>query len=222
MGIGGMIAQIVETLAMGNIYILLIITALASLLLGMGLPTTATYIVMASLTAPIIVEVGGLYNFVIPIMAAHLFCFYFGILADDTPPVGLAAYAASAIAKSEPIATGIQGFLYDIRTSVIAFMFVFNPDLILHNINSWPQGLLIFGMALVGMSAFENFAQGWCLTKNRLYEIPFFLIAAFILFHPGGLGTLLNIDQAYRYWLFPIGLFFYGAVILQQKLRMKA
>ena len=222
MGIGGMIAQIVETLAMGNIYILLIITALASLLLGMGLPTTATYIVMASLTAPIIVEVGGLYNFVIPIMAAHLFCFYFGILADDTPPVGLAAYAASAIAESEPIATGIQGFLYDIRTSVIAFMFVFNPDLILHNINSWPQGLLIFGMALVGMSAFENFAQGWCLTKNRLYEIPFFLTASFILFHPGGLGTLLNIDQAYRYWLFPIGLFFYGAVILQQKLRMKA
>jgi TRAP transporter 4TM/12TM fusion protein len=221
MGIGGMIAQIVETIAMGNIYILLGITALASLLLGMGLPTTATYIVMASLTAPIIVEVGGLFNFVIPIMAAHLFCFYFGILADDTPPVGLAAYAASAIAGSAPIPTGIQGFLYDIRTSVIAFMFVFNPDLILHNINNWPQGLLIFSMALVGMSAFENFAQGWCLTKIRFYEIPFFLAAAFILFHPGGLGTLFNVDQAYRYWLFPIGLFIYGAVIIQQKLRMK-
>jgi TRAP transporter 4TM/12TM fusion protein len=222
MGIGGMIAQIVETMAMGNIYFLLIITALASLLLGMGLPTTATYIVMASLTAPIIVEVGGLYNFVIPIMAAHLFCFYFGILADDTPPVGLAAYAASAIAESDPIPTGIQGFLYDIRTSVIAFMFVFNPDLILHNINSWPLGLLIFGMALVGMSAFENFAQNWCLTKNRLYEIPFFLAAAFILFHPGPLATLFNIDQTFKYWLFPIGLFIYGAVIFQQKLRVKA
>jgi TRAP transporter 4TM/12TM fusion protein len=222
MGIGGMIAQIVETLARGNIYILLSITALASLLLGMGLPTTATYIVMASLTAPIIVEVGGLYNFVIPIMAAHLFCFYFGILADDTPPVGLAAYAASAIAGSEPIPTGIQGFLYDIRTSVIAFMFVFNPDLILHNVHSWPQGLLIFGMALIGMAAFENFAQGWCLTRNRLYEIPFFLAAAFILFHPGGFAALLNMDQAYRYWLFPTGLLIYAAVILLQKLRMKA
>jgi TRAP transporter 4TM/12TM fusion protein len=221
MGIGGMIAQIVEALAMGNIYLLLIITALASLLLGMGLPTTATYIVMASLTAPIIVEVGGLYNFVIPIMAAHLFCFYFGILADDTPPVGLAAYAASAIAGSEPIPTGIQGFLYDIRTSVIAFMFVFNPDLILYNIHSWPHGLLIFGMALVGMSAFENFAQGWCLTKNRLYEIPFFLASAFILFHPGGLAALINIDQAYRYWLFPIGLLVYGTVVVHQKLRLK-
>jgi TRAP transporter 4TM/12TM fusion protein len=222
MGIGGMIAQIVETMAMGNIYMLLTITALASLLLGMGLPTTATYIVMASLTAPIIVEVGGLYNFVIPLMAAHLFCFYFGILADDTPPVGLAAYAASAIAGSEPIPTGIQGFLYDIRTSVIAFMFVINPDLILHNIHSWPHGLLIFAMALVGISAFENFAQNWCLTKNRLYEIPFFLTAAFILFHPGGLATLFNIDLAYKYWLFPLGLLIYAAVIFQQKLRMKA
>jgi TRAP transporter 4TM/12TM fusion protein len=222
MGIGGMIALIVETLAMGNIYILLAITALASLLLGMGLPTTATYIVMASLTAPIIVEVGGLYNFVIPIMAAHLFCFYFGILADDTPPVGLASYAASAIAGSEPIPTGIQGFLYDIRTSVIAFMFVFNPELILHNIHSWPQGLLIFGMALVGISAFENFAQGWCLVKNKLYEIPFFLSAAFILFHPGGLATLFNLDQAYKYWLFPIGLLLYGTVIGLQKMRLRA
>jgi TRAP transporter 4TM/12TM fusion protein len=222
MGIGGMIALIVETMSMGNIYMLLTITALASLLLGMGLPTTATYIVMASLTAPIIVEVGGLYNFVIPIMAAHLFCFYFGILADDTPPVGLAAYAASAIAGSEPIPTGIQGFLYDIRTSVIAFMFVLNPDLILHNIHSWPHGLLIFIMALVGMSAFENFAQGWCLVKNRLYEIPFFLAAAFTLFHPGGLATLFNMDQAYKYWLFPIGLLLYAAVIVHQKLRLKA
>ena len=122
MGIGGMISSVVEYLSQGNIFLLLLITAVASLMIGMGLPTTATYIVMASLTAPIIVEVGSLYDFIIPLMAAHLFCFYFGILADDTPPVGLAAYAASAIAESEPIPTGIQGFLYDIRTSCIAFM----------------------------------------------------------------------------------------------------
>jgi TRAP transporter 4TM/12TM fusion protein len=220
MGIGGMIAQIVENLAMGNVFLLLFITALASLLLGMGLPTTATYIVMASLTAPIIVEVGSLYDFVIPIMAAHLFCFYFGILADDTPPVGLAAYAASAIAGSDPIPTGIQGFLYDIRTSVIAFMFVFNPDLILHNITAWHQALLIFVMALIGMSAFENVAQGWCLTKNRLYEIPFLLAASFILFHPGGVASLFHVDQSMKYALFPLGIVIYGLVVLHQKRRM--
>lgn len=219
MGIGGMITQIVESLSQGNIYLLLTITALASLLLGMGLPTTATYIVMASLTAPIIVEVGGLYDFAISIMAAHLFCFYFGILADDTPPVGLAAYAAAAIADSEPIPTGIQGFLYDIRTSVIAFMFVFNPDLILHNIESVSQALLIFGMALIGMSAFENFAQGWCLIKNKLYEIPFFLLAAFVLFHPGAIATLFDVDQSMKYYFFPLGIAIYCFVIFLQKMR---
>ena len=220
MGIGGMISGIVEYLSGGNIFLLLLIAALASLMIGMGLPTTATYIVMASLTAPIIVEVGGLYGLVVPLMAAHLFCFYFGILADDTPPVGLAAYAASAIAESDPISTGIQGFLYDIRTSCIAFMFVFNPELILHGISSWPQALLIFGMALVGMSAFECFAQGWCLTRNRWYEIPFLIGAAFILFHPGAVTSLLQVDMALKYYFFSIGLAVYGLVILSQKMRL--
>lgn len=220
MGIGGMIAQIVEQLAMGNIFLLLLITAMASLLLGMGLPTTATYIVMASLTAPIIVQVGGVYGYAIPLMAAHLFCFYFGILADDTPPVGLAAYAAAAIAESPPIATGIQGFLYDIRTSIIAFFFVFNPELILHRIDSWPQALLILAMALLGISAFECAAQGWCLTKNRVYEIPLLLAATFILFYPGALAAPLHVAGEMRYTLFPVGIILYAVVIVLQKRRM--
>ncbi len=221
MGIGGMITQIVENLSRGNIFLLLGITALASMLLGMGLPTTATYIVMASLTAPIIVSVGELYGFFIPIMAAHLFCFYFGILADDTPPVGLAAYAASAIASSEPIPTGIQGFLYDIRTSIIAFMFVFNPDLILHNINSIPQALLIFAMALVAIASFENFAQGWCLTRNRWYDIPFFLAASFVLFYPGAVASLFGVNDERKYLFYLLGLLIYFIVIGIQKIRLR-
>jgi TRAP transporter 4TM/12TM fusion protein len=220
MGIGGMISGVVESLAHGNIFLLLLITAMASLIIGMGLPTTATYIVMASLTAPIIVEVGGLYDYIIPIMAAHLFCFYFGILADDTPPVGLAAYAAAAIAESEPIPTGIQGFLYDIRTSCIAFMFVFNPELILHGINNWSQAILIFVMSLIGMSAFECFAQGWCIIRNKWYDIPFFLAAAFTLFHPGGVGALFNVGPDKRYYFFILGLALYAAAFLIQKTRM--
>jgi TRAP transporter 4TM/12TM fusion protein len=220
MGLGGMIAYVVEVLSRGNIFLLLFITAIASLIIGMGLPTTATYIVMASLTAPIIVNVGSLFDFVIPLMAAHLFCFYFGILADDTPPVGLAAYAAAAIAESDPIPTGVQGFLYDIRTSCIAFMFVFNPELILHNINNWPQAILIFVMALIGMSAFECFAQGWCLVKNKLYDIPFFLAAWFILFHPGGVATLFHVDQTMKYYFYPLGIAIYGAVVGIQRIRM--
>jgi TRAP transporter 4TM/12TM fusion protein len=222
MGIGGMISGVVESLSQGNIFLLLLITAFASLVIGMGLPTTATYIVMASLTAPIIVNVGASFNFIIPVMAAHLFCFYFGILADDTPPVGLAAYAASAIAESKPIPTGIQGFLYDIRTSIIAFMFVFNPELILHDIYSWPQALLLFTMALIAISSFECFAQGWCLTRNKWHDIPFFLAASFILFHPGAIASLLNIDMSVKYYLFLLGLLFYGTVISMQRMRMKS
>jgi TRAP-type uncharacterized transport system fused permease subunit len=222
MGIGGMISAVVEVLSHGNIFLLLLITAVASLIIGMGLPTTATYIVMASLTAPIIVEVGGLLDFIIPLMAAHLFCFYFGILADDTPPVGLAAYAAAAIAESEPIPTGVQGFLYDIRTSCIAFMLVFNPELILHNINSWPQGIMIFIMSLIGMSSFECFAQGWCLIKNKLYEIPFFLAAWFTLFHPGGVASLFNVDPSYKYYFYMLGIAIYAFVVFLQKMRMMA
>ncbi|MGB6010401.1 MAG: TRAP transporter permease, partial [Desulfobacterales bacterium] len=133
LGLGGLITQIIDVLSMGNIYLMLVITAVASLIIGMGLPTTATYIVMASLTAPAIVTIAGSQDWIVPLMSAHLFCFYFGILADDTPPVGLAAYAAAAIAKSPPIATGIQGFMYDIRTAILPFMFIFNSDLILHN-----------------------------------------------------------------------------------------
>ena len=222
MGIGGMISAVVEILSYGNIFLLLFITAIASLIIGMGLPTTATYIVMASLTAPIIVEVGGLFDFVIPLMAAHLFCFYFGILADDTPPVGLAAYAAAAIAESYPIPTGIQGFLYDIRTSCIAFMFVFNPELILHNINSWPQGIMIFIMSLIGMSSFECFAQGWCFTKNKLYEIPFFLAAWFTLFHPGGVASFFHVDLSMKYYFYPLGIAIYALVVFLQYMRMTA
>lgn len=221
MGIGGMIAQIVENLAMGNIYLLLLITAIASLLLGMGLPTTATYIVMASLTAPIIVEVGGLYGLVIPIMSAHLFCFYFGILADDTPPVGLAAYAASAIAQSKPIPTGIQAFLYDIRTSVIAFLFVLNPELILHGITSWPHALMLFAMALIAISAFTCAAQGWCITKNRWYEVPFFLLASLMLFYPGAVAPYIPIELPSKYLVFLPGIAIYFGVFIEQKFRIR-
>lgn len=219
MGIGGMITQVVEVLARGNVFLLLLITAMASLLLGMGLPTTATYIVMASLTAPIIVQVGAAYGFVVPLMAAHLFCFYFGILADDTPPVGLASYAAAAIAESEPIPTGIQGFMYDLRTAVIPFMFIFNTDLILHGINSWPQGLLIFSMAVLGAFAFTSVLQGYYMIKNRWYEIPFLLLAALILFNPSVVPGVLGSGAGGNYLYYFAGIAIMAIVAIEQKLR---
>ena len=106
-----------------------------SLILGMGLPTTANYIVVSSLMAPVIMSLGAANNVAIPLIAAHMFVFYFGILADDTPPVGLAAYAAAAISKGDPIRTGIQGFIYDMRTAVLPFIFIFNTQLLMIGID---------------------------------------------------------------------------------------
>lgn len=219
MGLGGLITEVIDVLSGGNIFLLLTITAVASLVIGMGLPTTATYIVMASLTAPVIVTVGGDMGFVVPLMAAHLFCFYFGILADDTPPVGLAAYAAAAIAKSPPIATGLQGFMYDIRTAILPFMFIFNSDLILHNINSWPQGLLIFVMACVGNFAFASATQGWFVAKNRFYEIPLFLFVTLNLMRPDLIARWVGLPHDQRYWTYLIGLAVFGLLFIMQRPR---
>ena len=219
LGLGQLITAIIDTLSGGNIFFMLVITAVASLIIGMGLPTTATYIVMASLTAPAIVEIGAMNDFIVPLMSAHLFCFYFGILADDTPPVGLAAYAAAAIAKSSPIPTGIQGFMYDIRTAILPFMFIFNADLILHNITSWSQGILIFIMACVGNFAFASATQGWFVAKNKVWEIPFFLCVTIILMRPDLIATLTGIPQSLRYWTYLIGLFIFGLLYLNQRPR---
>ena len=190
------------------------------MIIGMGLPTTATYIVMASLTAPAIVEIGGFNNFIVPLMAAHLFCFYFGILADDTPPVGLAAYAAAAIAKSPPVPTGLQGFMYDIRTAILPFMFIFNTDLILHNVTSWAQGLLIFAMACIGNFAFASATQGWFVARNRVWELPLFLLVTFILMRPDAVAPVVGLPHEQRYWAYPIGLAIFGLLYLMQRPRI--
>lgn len=220
MGIGSMIVGIVETLSGGNILLLLIITAIASLILGMGLPTTATYIVMASITVPVIIKLSAIHGAnPIPAISAHLFCFYFGILADDTPPVGLAAYTAAAIAKSDPIPTGVQGFIYDLRTAVIPFMFVFNTELVLYGIHSFGHAILIFLMATIGALAFTNAVQGWFLIKNKFYETILFLITSLIFFYPASLTKIFSISERYRYYFYILGFVLYGLIYLHQKYR---
>ncbi len=217
LGLGGLITTIIDTLSRGNIYLMLVITALASLILGMGLPTTANYIVMASLTAPALVTIAGWNGFAVPLIAAHLFVFYFGILADDTPPVGLAAYAASAIARSDPIATGLQGFAYDIRTAVLPFMFIFNTDMLLIGIDSFPLALYIFAMTCVGAFAFASATQGYFLVRNRWYEMPLLLMVAWMMFRPGYWGHLIGLENHYLSYL--LGLALYAFIFTLQKLR---
>lgn len=209
LGLGQQITAFVEVLSHGNIFLLLIITAMASLLLGMGLPTTANYIIMASLTAPILVNLAsGLtihgIALTVPLIAAHLYCFYFGILADDTPPVGLAAYAAAAIADTSPIATGIQGFFYDIRTAILPLMFIFNHDLILWEINNPIEGCFIFVMTVLGCMAFASLTQRWFFAKNTWFEGLLLAAATIIMLFPA-LLTGFFLPYADHYWGYLVG-----------------
>lgn len=184
-GIGLVMTDFVEFVSGGNLLLMLLLTAVISLVLGMGLPTTANYIVVATLMAPVIVALGAQQGLVVPLIAVHLFVFYFGILADDTPPVGLAAFAAAAIARSDPIRTGLQGFAYDIRTAILPFMFIFNPELLLIGVEDWVQLLLILTSAVVAMLAFAAATQHFLLVRNRLWEGAVLLLVALTLFHPG-------------------------------------
>ncbi|MBA85540.1 MAG: C4-dicarboxylate ABC transporter [Rhodobacteraceae bacterium] len=177
------IGQVVEVIAGGNIWVLLILVAVMSLILGMGLPTTANYIVVSSLMAPVILSVGAQAGYIFPLIAVHLFVFYFGILADDTPPVGLAAYAAAAISRGDPIKTGVQGFSYDIRTALLPFLFIFNTDLLLIDVGL-AKAVLIFFISLIAMLLFAAATQGYFIAKSRIWETVALLFIAFMLFRP--------------------------------------
>ena len=184
-GIGQVMVEFVELISGGNLILILLFTAMISLVLGMGLPTTANYIVVSSLMAPVIVTLGAQAGLIVPLIAAHLFVFYFGILADDTPPVGLAAFAAAAISKGDPIKTGIQGFTYDIRTAILPFMFIFNTELLMIGITGPIHLVLTIVIAITGMLIFAAATQGFFIAKSKIWESLALLLVAFTLFRPG-------------------------------------
>jgi len=184
-GIGQVMVEFVEFISGGNLIMALIFTAMICIILGMGLPTTANYIVVSSLMAPVVVALAATNGLIVPLVAVHMFVFYFGILADDTPPVGLAAFAAAAIAKSDPIKTGIQGFMYDIRTGILPFLFIFNTQLLMIGIGNWFELIIVISSATIAMLLFAAATQGYWLTKSRLWESVAILLVAFTLFRPG-------------------------------------
>ena len=178
------IGEFVEFLSGGNMMLMLFLVAIMSLILGMGLPTTANYIVVSSLMAPVIVSVGAQSGLIVPLVAVHLFVFYFGILADDTPPVGLAAFAAAAISQGDPIRTGIQGFTYDIRTALLPFLFIFNTELLLIDV-TFAKAIFVFIIATIAMMLFAAATQGYFLARSKLWETAALLLIALTLFRPG-------------------------------------
>lgn len=233
-GIGLILAEVIDNLSGGYIMAVLILTMIVSLVLGMGLPTTANYIVMAALTAPIIMSLAADNGYVIPMLAAHMFVFYFGILADDTPPVGMAAYAAAAIAKSDPIITGIQSFIYDIRTGILPFMFFFNNELLLisgvdasdpNDPSKWIwitnpfEILIIFTGSVLGMFAFTSATQSFVLTKiNFIERIMLVAVIPFMML-PKLMAVKLGLPSHYISYL--IGFILYGIVYSGQRAKFK-
>ena len=183
-GVGSALADVVEVLSGGNILAILFLTAILSLILGMGLPTTANYIVVSALLAPVIVTLGQQNGLIVPLIAVHLFVFYFGIMADVTPPVGLASFAAAAVSGGDPIRTGVVAFFYSLRTAALPFLFIFNTELLLIDV-TWAQGIFVFIIATIAMLLFAAATQGWFMARNRFYETVALLLIAFTLFRPG-------------------------------------
>lgn len=184
-GMGLMMTDFVEFLSGGNVMIMLFLTAFICLILGMGIPTTANYILVATLMAPVIVELGAQAGLAIPLIAVHMFVFYFGIMADVTPPVGLASFAAAAISGEDPIKTGLQGTIYSMRTAVLPFVFIFNPQLLLIDIGSTAEAALVIGISTLAILVFAAGTMGWFLTRSKLWESAALLLVCFALFRPG-------------------------------------
>ncbi|WP_440697924.1 TRAP transporter permease [Candidatus Pelagibacter sp. HIMB1709] len=175
---------VIESIAKDNVTILLFLTIILCLLLGMGLPTTANYVVVASLMATVLVDVGNASGFIFPLIAVHLFVFYFGLMADVTPPVGLASYAAAGISGGDPLRTGVQAFWYSLRTGILPIVFLFNHELLLIGIENIWHGLIVIITSLIGILVFTSATQGWFINKLKWYEIIIFLIISISLLSP--------------------------------------
>ena len=183
-GLGLRMTAFVELVSMGSVLIMLLFTAIVCLILGLGMPTTANYILMATLMAPVVVELGAQNGMIIPLIAVHMFVFYYGLMADITPPVGLATFAAAAIAGEDPLRIGVQGFKYAIRTAVLPFMFVFNPLLILIGVDGPVEFVVVVFSSIVGSLAFASATMGWMRVKSTVLEIAICLVVTFMMFRP--------------------------------------
>jgi TRAP transporter 4TM/12TM fusion protein len=183
-GIGLVMTEIVETLSGGSIVIMLMLVGAICIILGSGLPTTASYVVVATLMAPVVVELAAENDLAVPLIAVHMFVFYFGLMADVSPPVGLAAYAAAAIAGADPMKVGWQGTWYELRTLLLPFIFIFNPEMLMIDIEGPLHLLVVVGCCALAMTAFVAALQGWFFARNRLWETALLFLICFTLFRP--------------------------------------
>jgi len=183
-GLGLRMTEFVELVSQGNVIVMLLFIAFVCLVLGLGVPTTANYVLVATLMAPVVVELGAQAGLVIPLVAVHLFVFYYGIMGDITPPVGLATFAASAISGEDAIATGIQGAVYALRTVILPFIWIFNPALLLIDVDSIGELVVVVGASTLAMLVFAAVTMYWLRVRCRLWEAAVLALACVLLFRP--------------------------------------
>ena len=186
-GLGQVFISAIVGVSHGHLMIALVLTMLCCIVLGMGVPTTATYIIMATTCAPILTTGMGLNS-----ICASMFVFYFGIVADITPPVALAAYAGSAIAKSDPMRTALNASKLAIAAFLIPYIFCLNPAMLLIDTNA-GEFVLIIITSVIGMYAISAALEGYMLTNlNPLLRI-ILAAAGLMLIYPGTLTDIIGI-----------------------------
>jgi TRAP transporter 4TM/12TM fusion protein len=186
-GLGLRMTEFVEFVSHGNVIVMLLFVAFVCLVLGLGVPTTANYVLVATLMAPVVVELGARSGLVIPLIAVHLFVFYYGIMGDITPPVGLATFAASAISGEDSVATGVQGAVYALRTIILPFIWIFNPQLLMIDVHSVWELVRVVGASTVAMCVFTAVTMNWFRVATRWWETVLLAIAIVLLFRPDAL-----------------------------------
>jgi len=177
-GLGLKLAALIVSLAQGQLILTLFFTMIASIILGMGLPTTAKYIVLATMAVPALLKLN------VPLMAAHLFILYFGVIADITPPVALAAYAGAGLAGANSMRTGWTAVKLALAGFLIPYIFCYSPDLLLLD-TTVPQALLAFTSACLGIWALASSVQNFLITRTNLLERGLLFAAALSLIKPG-------------------------------------
>ncbi|MFY9324794.1 MAG: TRAP transporter large permease subunit, partial [Syntrophomonadaceae bacterium] len=176
-GLGLKLASSLVALAHGKLLPTMFFTMITSILLGMGVPTTANYVITSTIAAPAILQLG------VPILAAHMFVFYFGIIADVTPPVALAAFAGSGIARSDPLKTGIQASKLAIAAFIVPYIFVLSPALLMID-TTVPEVLMIILTSTIGMLGLAAAVSGYMFTHAQWFTRVMFFAGGLLMIDP--------------------------------------
>jgi TRAP transporter 4TM/12TM fusion protein len=177
-GLGLRLGSVLVDIADGKLFLTLVFTMLTSIILGMGVPTTANYVITSTIAAPALIMMD------VPVLAAHMFVFYFGIIADVTPPVALAAFVGAGIAKANPLKTGIQATKLAIAAFLVPYIFVYNPSLLLIDVNAVDM-ILISITAIVGIIGVGAGMEGFFLMDLTVIERVIFFVGGLLLVIPG-------------------------------------